>query len=64
MNLVEEAEARLEQARRLGTEPREWIVSPHTASDLPIADGQLLGIPLTIAETRWGLQLVLAPRAA
>lgn len=69
MGLAEQAERRLELARKLGREPRRWIATEAVASELraeaPEAwyddGGAFLGLPIERGATRWGLVLLSEP---
>ncbi|WP_419808404.1 hypothetical protein [Sphingomonas sp.] len=64
MDLVEQAERRLELAQAIGAEPTRWVASKTAAGSLPVEAGVLFGVPLQIGTPRseWGLDLELAPR--
>lgn len=64
MTPAEQAGRRVDLARALGVELQRWVASASAAATLPIADGELLGVPLTIGQPRyeWGLDLELTGR--
>ena len=59
MDLIEQARRRVAVAREHGRAPVRWIANDAVAAELPEGD-TLHGLPVERAETRWGLELVLA----
>lgn len=61
MTLAEQARQRVESAREQGREPVRWIAAADVLAQVSDLSGRLAGVPIEAGETRWGLELVLAP---